>query len=100
MVEQLAFNQLVLGSSPSPSTPFPSPATLGGVPTAGRGHRSFLRFDFLDVMIVDVEIHSNGVDEELEHLYEIGAQLAEKNEKQMPHGLKSFEARVLSTTRA
>jgi len=51
-------------------------------------------------MIVDVEIHSNGVDEELEHLYEIGAQLAEKNEKQMPHGLKSFEARVLSTTRA
>ena len=100
MVEQLAFNQLVLGSSPSPSTLSPSPATLGGIPVAGPVHRSILRFDFLDVMIVDVELRSNGVDEELEHLFQIRAQLAEKNEKQMPHGLKSFEARVLSTTRA
>jgi len=100
LVEQLAFNQLVLGSSPSPSTLSPSPATLGGIPVAGPVHRSILCFDFPVVMIVDVELHSNGVNEELEHLFGIGAQLAEKSEKQMPHGLKFFEARVLSTTRA
>jgi hypothetical protein len=45
-------------------------------------------------MIVDVERHSNGVHEKLEHLFGIGAQLAERNEKQMPHSLKSFEVGV------
>jgi hypothetical protein len=51
-------------------------------------------------MIVDAELHSNLVNEELEHLFGTGAQLAERNGKQMPDSLKSFEARVLSTTRA
>ena len=51
-------------------------------------------------MIIDVEHHSNGVYEKLEHLFRIGSQLAERNGKQMPHGLKSFEVGVLSITRA